>query len=290
MEIFKALLFGILEGITEWLPVSSTGHLILLDRIMTLHVGADLRFTELFRELFQVMIQLGAIGACAIRCFDRLFPFSRKKSRQERKNALSLYGKLVISGLPAALLGVFGDRVLEALTGKDIDGWLYHAFTVAIALIVYGIVFLIPEKHFPRIGNAEVTIESISVLKAFGIGCFQALSIIPGTSRSGSTILGGMLLGLDRRTAAEYSFLLAIPTMTGASFLKVLKFTDTVNTLALSVPREAYVLLFTGMMAAFLVSLVMIDFLLDFVKKHSFRGFGIYRILLGIAVLLFSAF
>ena len=289
MDIVKSLLFGILEGITEWLPVSSTGHLILLDRILTLHVGADDRFSALFSELFQVLIQLGAIGACAIRCFDRLFPRTASGETSERKNALSLYGKLVLSGIPAAILGLAGDRILEHFTGKDIDGLLYRASTVALMLIVYGILFLIPEKRLPVLGRRVSDVASISAPKAFAIGCFQALSIIPGTSRSGSTILGGMLLGLDRKAAAEYSFLLAIPTMTGASLLKVLKFARALSALSLTVPREAYVLLFTGMLSAFLVSLVMIDFLFDFVKKHTFFGFGIYRVLLGIAVLLFSA-
>ena len=289
MDIVKSLLFGVLEGITEWLPVSSTGHLILLGRIMTLQIGMDDRFSALFSELFQVLIQLGAIGACAIRCFDRLFPRECPISTCERRNALSLYGKLMLSGIPAALLGIAGDRIFEHFTGKDIDGLLYRASTVALMLIVYGILFLIPEKRLPVIGDRVSDVASISAPKAFAIGCFQALSIIPGTSRSGSTILGGMLLGLDRRTAAEYSFLLAIPTMTGASLLKVLKFARAISALSLEVPREAYVLLFTGMLSAFLVSRVMIDFRLDFVKKHTFRGFGIYRILLGCAVLLLSA-
>ena len=289
MDIAKSLLFGILEGITEWLPVSSTGHLILLERMLSLRVGTDDTFAALFSELFQVLIQLGAIGACAIRCFDRLFPRACPISTCERRNALSLYGKLVLSGIPAAILGLAGDRIFEHFTGKDIDGLLYRASTVALMLIVYGILFLIPEKRLPVLGSRVSDVASISAPKALAIGCFQALSIIPGTSRSGSTILGGMLLGLDRRTAAEYSFLLAIPTMTGASLLKVLKFARAISALSLSVPREAYVLLFTGMLSAFLVSLVMIDFLLDFVKKHTFRGFGIYRILLGCAVLLLSA-
>jgi undecaprenyl-diphosphatase len=289
MDIAKSLLFGILEGITEWLPVSSTGHLILLERILTLRVGTDDRFTALFSELFQVLIQLGAIGACAIRCFDRLFPRACGAAICERRSALSLYGKLVLSGIPAALLGIVGDRVLTHFMGKDIDGLLYRASTVALMLIVYGILFLIPEERLPILGDRVSDVASISAPKALAIGCFQALSIIPGTSRSGSTILGGMLLGLDRRTAAEYSFLLAIPTMTGASLLKVLKFASAISALSLEVPREAYILLFTGMLSAFLVSLVMIDFLLDFVKKHTFRGFGIYRVLLGCAVLLLSA-
>lgn len=291
MECFKALLFGILEGITEWLPVSSTGHLILLDRILSLSVGTELGadFTAAFRALFEVTVQLGAIGAVAVRCFERLFPFlCRKKTAEERRRALSIYPKLVLSGIPAAAIGLFGDRLLARFTGKDIDGWLYNGTVVAAALILYGVAFLIPDRLFSRKGSEIRTVEQVGYGTAMAIGCFQALSIVPGTSRSGSTILGGRLLGLSRTAAAEYSFLLAVPTMAGASLIKAADFVSYVSTEGIPVPAEAYLVLAVGTLTAFVVSCFVIDFLMDFVKKHSFAPFGIYRILLGAAVLLFG--
>ena len=287
MELLKALLFGILEGVTEWLPVSSTGHIILLDRFLQLNVGGEISptFTKAFSELFQVVIQLGAVMAVALKCFDRISPFSKGKTVAERRYTLALYGKLVLSGIPAALLGLVGDRVIEHFTGKDIDAWLYNGTTVAVMLILYGILFLIPEGRLPHVQEPVTEIHAVSAGKAFLIGCFQALSIIPGTSRSGSTILGGMLLGLSRPVAAEYSFLLAIPTMAGASILKSAGFISFVRETGVTVPLYAYFVLLIGSAVAFLVSCLVLDFLVDFVKKHSFAPFGIYRILLGTAVL-----
>ncbi|MBO5270249.1 MAG: undecaprenyl-diphosphate phosphatase [Clostridia bacterium] len=305
MELLKALLFGILEGITEWLPVSSTGHLILLDRFLSLNVemgsGAEAaRFAELFRETFDVVVQLGAIGAVTVRYFDRLFPFlsrtprcgaTRNHAPHYGKKTLGLYGKLVLSGIPAALVGTLGDRLLAHFTGRDLDGLLYRVPVVAVMLILYGVLFLIPDGKLPCLAakrDAIRTAEDVSPITAFLIGCFQALSIVPGTSRSGATILGGRMLGLSRAAATEYSFFLAVPTMAGAALLKTLKFGSFVAEHSVSVPIEAYRVLTVGALSAFVVSLLAIDFLMSTVRKHSFRAFGVYRILLGAAVLLFA--
>lgn len=287
MEFLKALLFGILEGVTEWLPVSSTGHIILLDHLLQLDVGGEIsrEFSEAFSELFLVMIQLGAVMAVGIRFFHKIDPFGRGKPLSERKMTRRLYGRLVLSGIPAALCGIVGDHIVEHFTGKDIDGWLYNGTTVAFMLILYGIFFMIPEKRIPQLSPPVLDVYNVSAGRALAIGCFQALSIVPGTSRSGATILGGMTMGLSRTAAAEYSFLLAIPTMAGASLLKALRFLSYVSESKVTVPLSAYAVLFVGMATAFVVSLFVLDFLLDFVKKHSFLPFGVYRILLGIAVL-----
>ncbi len=287
MEYFKALLFGILEGVTEWLPVSSTGHLILLDRLLRLNVGGAIsaEFSEAFSELFEVMIQLGAVAAVGIRFFKRIDPFGFGKTQLERSMTRRLYGRLVLSGIPAALCGTVGDALVEKLTGRDVDAWLYNAETVSFTLILYGVFFLIPERRLPHLSKPVIDVYGVSAGRALMIGCFQALSIVPGTSRSGATILGGMMVGLTRRAAAEYSFLLAIPTMAGASLLKVLRFSLYVSESGVTVPPSAYIVLFIGMATAFVVSLLVLDFLLDFVKRHSFFSFGIYRILLGALVL-----
>ena len=287
MEFLKALLFGILEGITEWLPVSSTGHIILLDRFLHLNALGEIstEFSEAFSELFLVVIQLGAVMAVGIRFFHKIDPFGRGKTVEERRVTRRLYGRLVLSGIPAALCGIVGDFIVEHITGKDIDTWLYSGTTVACMLILYGVFFMIPEKRLPRLSLPVLDVYNVGAGRAFAIGCFQALSIVPGTSRSGATILGGMMMGLSRTAAAEYSFLLAIPTMAGASLLKALRFFSYVLESGVTVPLSAYTVLFVGTATAFVVSLFVLDFLLDFVKKHSFLPFGVYRILLGIAVL-----
>ena len=263
---FEALLFGILEGVTEWLPVSSTGHLILLERWL------KPSFTPAFFSLFEVVIQLGAILAVMVLFFAPLWPFSRKKSREERKNAWLLWGKILLATLPAALAGAVLEDVL--------DRYLYNAPTVAAALIFYGVWFLLLENR-PRPARVS-RLEELGVKDALGIGVFQVLSLIPGTSRSGSTILGGRVLGVDRPAAAAFSFYMAVPVMAGASLLKTVKFlrADTV------LSREEGVFLAVGVLTAFLVSLVTVRFLMDFVRRHSFRGFGVYRIVLGGLVLL----
>ena len=264
--ILEALLFGILEGVTEWLPVSSTGHLILLQGVLQAPWEAR------FLSLFEVVIQLGAILAVPTLFFTPLWPFSRKKMALERKSTWLLWGKILLATLPAALAGALLEDIL--------DSYLYSVPTVAVALILYGILFLILEKskRAPRI----LAVESLGVKDALMIGCFQVLSLVPGTSRSGSTVLGGMMIGADRATAAFFSFYLAIPVMLGASLLKTAKFFLSGEVLC----SEEWILLGTGVLTAYLVSLSVIRFLLDFVRRHSFVAFGMYRILLGVAVLL----
>ncbi len=262
----EGLLFGILEGITEWLPVSSTGHLILLRRFLSPS------FDDAFFSLFEVVIQLGAILAVVCLFFGELWPLSRKAEGGERKKILALWGKILIATAPAALIGFFFEDIL--------DFFFYNPISVAITLVLYGIVFLILEKIARK---TEVNdLESIKIKDALCIGLFQCLSLIPGTSRSGSTMIGGRLLGLSRSTAASLSFFLAIPTMAGAGLLRALRFLSAGE--ALSAPEG--VALALGTVTAFAVSLISLRFLMDFVRRHSFAPFGIYRIVLGVAVLL----
>ena len=267
LEMLKVLLLGIVEGITEWLPVSSTGHMILLDEFLQLNVSDG------FKEMFFVVIQLGAILAVPVLFWKKLFPFSKSSTQEERKSILSLWLKVCVGVIPAAVLGFIFDDLL--------DEYLYNFVVVAIALIVYGVAFIIIEKS-----DMEYRIDSvydISYKDALIIGSYQVLSLIPGTSRSGSTILGGMLMGVSRTASAEFSFFLAIPVMFGASLLKILKFILKGFTVA---PFEL-LLLIIGIVVSFIVSVFVIDFLMSFVKKHSFRSFGIYRIALGIVVIIY---
>ncbi len=276
LEILKAVFLGIVEGITEWLPVSSTGHMILVDEFISLKVSPE------FMELFLVVIQLGAICAVPVFFFSKLNPFSKKKSEAEKKATWSLWAKVVVGVLPAAVLGVLLDDFL--------DEHLYNYIVVALALVIYGIVFILIEKL--RKNKAESKsfdcyrierIEDLTYRDALVIGAFQVLSLIPGTSRSGSTIIGGMLTGVSRSVSAEFSFFMAIPVMIGASLLKIVKFIAE----GFTVTSEELVLLFVGILVSFLVSLAAIKFLMDFVKRHTFIPFGIYRIALGAAVLIF---
>jgi len=285
-EYLKATLYGIVEGITEWLPVSSTGHLILIQDFLPFAFTSDQEMIEQYSEMFQVVIQLGAILAVVVLFWHRLWPFSSTKSSLEKRNTWSLWFKVVIASIPAALIGIVGDKILESLSGKDIDGWLYNSLVVAAALIVYGIAFIVIERfHKGSMAKIE-TVEEISYPKALAIGAFQALSIIPGTSRSGSTILGSMLLGLSRTAAAEFCFFMAIPAMAGASAIKALGFFQYLGETATPVPTAAWITLLIGCAVSFGVSMIAIRFLMDFVKKHSFSVFGVYRILLGALVLL----
>ncbi len=265
LEILKAILFGIVEGITEWLPVSSTGHLILLDEFIRLDV------TPAFYEMFEVVIQLGAILAVIVLFFHKLNPFSQKKDSLEKKNTWNLWFKVVVAVLPSAVLGLALDDWMDA--------HLYNYVVVAIALIVYGVAFLLVEK---RVAATNIhSVFDIDYRTALFIGAFQCLSLIPGTSRSGSTILGAILLGVSRSAGAEFSFFLAIPTMLGASALKALKYL-----LEGLVPSGTeWAVLITGCIVSFLVSVLVIRVLMDFVRRHSFAPFGVYRILLGTAVL-----
>ena len=271
IEILKAVLFGIVEGITEWLPISSTGHLILLEKFIHLNV------TEAFYELFQVVIQLGAIGAVLVLFFQKLNPFSLKKTDIQKKNTWNLWFKVVIAVLPSAVLGLLFDDFL--------DEHLYNYITVALMLIVYGVAFLVVEKKAGHKLHIQ-DVQDIDYKTAFLIGAFQCLSLIPGTSRSGATILGALLLGVSRSAGAEFSFFLAIPTMLGASALKLFKFLLEGN---LPTVNELTILL-VGCAVSFLVSILVIRVLMDFVRKRSFAPFGVYRIVLGAAVLLYFLF
>ena len=287
LEILKALLFGIVEGITEWLPVSSTGHIILLDEFITLSVAPELgqTFAEEYMSMFEVVIQLGAILAVVVMFFGKLNPFARSKSLCERKQTWSLWCKVAVASIPAALIGIVGDKLLEKATGKNIDDWIYNFVTVAIALVVYGILFIIVEKWQASKPTKVKDVHDISYSQAMLIGCFQTLAIIPGTSRSGSTILGARTLGIERPAAAEFSFFMGIPAMLGASLIKTYGFFDYVSEANVSVPPLAWMVLAIASLTAFLVSLAAIRFLMDFVKKHSFAAFGWYRIALGVLVL-----
>ncbi len=278
VEILKAILLGIIEGITEWLPISSTGHMILFDEFVTLNVSED------FKEMFFVVIQLGAILAVPTLFWNKLWPFSKSKSKEERSGVLSLWLKVIVGAVPAAVIGLLLDDIL--------DEYLYTPWVVAAALVVYGVAFIVIEKiksaknkcadggevaHQFRVND----VSELTYRDALTIGAFQVLSLIPGTSRSGSTILGGMLTGVSRVASAEFSFYMAIPIMLGASLLKVVKFIFG----GTSVSAFEIILLLIGIAVAYIVSVAVIKFLMDFVKRHSFTAFGIYRIVLGAIVI-----
>jgi undecaprenyl-diphosphatase len=276
-EILKTILLGIVEGITEWLPISSTGHMILLDEFLSFSVGSG-DFGVEFYNFFEVVIQLGAILAVIVTYFGKLNPLAPSKSAVEKKATWSLWFKVVVAVIPSAVAGVLLDDLLDA--------HLYNYLTVAVALIVYGVAFILIEKY--KKGEPAVNdTHGITYKTALLVGAFQMLSLIPGTSRGGATILGAMLLGLSRSAAAEFSFFLAIPTMLGASLLRGLKFFMYVGESGVSVPASAWVVLAVGTVTAFVVSMAAIKFLTDFVKKHSFSAFGVYRIVLGALVLLY---
>lgn len=289
IEILKSVLYGILEGVTEWLPVSSTGHLILLEEFLPLSVAPALgtTFAEEYFSMFEVVIQLGAILAVVVMFFGKLNPFSPKKDKTQKKSTWILWGKVVIASIPAAIIGVVLDKIIEIATGKDIDGWIYNWQVVSAALIVYGVLFIIIE-HIHKGKAARIdSVEDISLRQAALIGCFQAISIVPGTSRSGSTILGSRLIGIGRGAAAEFSFFMGIPAMAGASLIKGYGFIDYVMESGVSVPASAWIILGIACAVAFGVSMIAIKFLMEFVKKHSFAPFGIYRIALGALVILY---
>ena len=264
--VLLALLFGVLEGVTEWLPISSTGHIILLRHVL------PVTYSDAFFELFEVVIQLGAILAVALLFWRTLCPFGSKKDKHEQKKAFSLWGKILLASLPSAAAGLLLDDL--------IDEHLFNPLTVAISLIFYGVLFLLIERRSrtPRITHKD----DLTARDALWIGAFQVLALIPGTSRSGATILGGLLLGISRPVSALFSFFLGLPTMIGASALKIAKFWLSGGTLA----ATEWITLAVGTLTAFLVSLTTLRFLMDFVRRHTFSAFGIYRILLGAAVLL----
>jgi len=266
-EILKAIFIGIVEGITEWLPISSTGHMILVDEFIKLNLSDE------FKELFFVVIQLGAIAAVPVLFWNKLNPFSKKKSEQERRMTWTLWFKVIVGVIPAAVLGFLLDDFF--------DKHFYNYVVVSVALVVYGILFLVVEKCNKGKEYRINDVHSLSYKDALIIGSFQMLALIPGTSRSGSTILGGMLTGVSRVASAEFSFFMAIPVMLGASLLKVAKFVID----GFTVSGFELLLLGVAMVVSFVVSVASIKFLMDFVKRHSFSPFGVYRIILGAIVL-----
>ena len=275
LEIIKSVIFGIVEGITEWLPISSTGHLILLEQF--------LKFKEVspeFWDMFQVVIQLGAILAVVIIDFKQIWPFTKNKEKAIKKQGILsildkdimiLWGKILVACVPAAVIGLLFDDVFEAL--------FYNPFCIAIALIIFGIAFIIIENWNKGRKAKKETTEQITYKDALIIGIFQLLAaIFPGTSRSGATIIGALLIGLSRPNAANFTFYLAIPTMFGASLLKLVKF-------GFAFTSVEMIVLLVGMVVSFLVSVVVIKLLLNYIRKHDFKVFGYYRIVLGILVL-----
>lgn len=273
MELLKAVLFGIVEGVTEWLPISSTGHLILLNEFITLNVSDE------FRSMFDVVIQLGAILAVIVLFFHKLNPFSPRKTEGEKKQTWQLWFKVIAAIIPSGIVGVLFDDWMEA--------HFHNATVVSIALIVYGVAFILVERrNARRVGGKTVeNVYAIDYKTALLIGCFQCLSLIPGTSRSGSTILGAILIGVGRSAGAEFSFFMAIPTMLGASAIKGLKFVLSGVT---ATGTEIGVLI-VGCVVSFVVSLLVIRGLMEYVRRHSFSAFGVYRIILGVVVLVYFA-
>ena len=268
IKILKAILFGIVEGVTEWLPISSTGHLILLNEFVYLQVSEE------FQSMFDVVIQLGAILAVIVLFFHKLNPFALSKSADEKKNTWTLWFKVIAAIIPSGVVGVLFDDWMDA--------HLHNGIVVSIALIVYGIAFILVErkndgKHLRMVDD----VHAITYKTALMIGLFQCLSLVPGTSRSGSTILGAIMLGVGRSAGAEFSFFMAIPTMLGASAIKLLKFMLS----GVGITSMEIAILAVGCVVSFIVSLLVIKALMDYVRRHSFSAFGVYRIVLGALVL-----
>ncbi|MBS4534899.1 undecaprenyl-diphosphate phosphatase [Clostridium sp. D2Q-14] len=264
IELLKTIILGIVEGITEWLPISSTGHMILVEEFIQLNAS------DAFKEMFFVVIQLGAIMAVVLLYFHKLNPFSPSKSTKEKIDTVSIWFKVVVGVIPAAILGLLFDDWLNE--------HLYNYQTVGIMLIFYGILFIIVENRNKGRGSKVKTFKDLSYKTAFLIGVFQVLALIPGTSRSGATIIGAIILGTSRYIAAEYSFFLSIPVMFGASALKLVKFGFAFTGMEIAI-------LLTGMVVAFAVSIIAIKFLLSYIKNNDFKSFGWYRIILGILVI-----
>ena len=272
-DIIKSIILGIVEGITEWLPVSSTGHIILVEEFLHLNVSAD------FKSMFDVVIQLGAIIAVIILFWNKIWPFQSKKEGGTlfKTNALVLWLKIILSCIPAGLMVVFGlDELCEEL--------FYSPTPIALALIIVGVMFIIIERIYKNKPSSVNTLQDITYLQALLIGVSQVLAaVFPGTSRSGITIITALILGLSRSVAAEYTFVLSVPVMAGASALKLLKFGFDYST-------DEFLILLSGFVSAFVVSLFVIKFLMNFIKKHDFQVFGYYRIILGILVLIYFQF
>lgn len=282
MDLIKAIIFGIIEGITEWLPVSSTGHLILAKSFMQFKNVTD---PKEFFDMFEVVIQLGAILAVVLIYFKNIWPFTKKKSKAMAKNGILshldkditiLWGKILVSCVPAAIIGLLFDEKFEEL--------FYNPTCVALALIIFGIAFIVIENWHKGQKSRVNSVAGITYKDALIIGVFQLLAaIFPGVSRSGATIIGALLIGISRKTSAEYTFYLAVPVMFGASLLKILKF-------GLHFTGLEFAALILGMITAFIVSLFIIKFLMNYIKKHNFIVFGKYRIALGILVLILGMF
>lgn len=265
-EILKVILFGIVEGYTEWLPISSTGHLILVENLIHLNQPEE------FFNVFKVVIQLGAILAIVVLYWHKLWPFSPKKTRAQREDTLVLWAKIVIASIPAAVIGIPFDDI--------IDSYLSTPVVIGITLLVYGVIFIVLEKHYRGKSFAINRTSEIDLRTAFLIGCFQCLSLIPGTSRSGATILGAMLLGCSRGASAEFSFFLGIPAMAGASLIKMIKF-------GFGFTGAQILILLLGMLISFIVAIYTVRYLMGYIRKHDFTVFGYYRIVLGIIVLIY---
>jgi undecaprenyl-diphosphatase len=266
VEIIKAIIIGIIEGITEWLPISSTGHMILAEEFI------EMNMTDEFMEMFRVVIQLGAIMAVVVLFWNKLFPFSFKDGMRVKNDIFSLWIKVLIATLPAALIGLpFDDKI---------DEMFYNYKTVAITLIAYGVLFIIMENQNKSKVSAINSFDRLNYRAVLLIGAFQVLALIPGTSRSGATILGAIMIGCSREIAAEFSFYLAIPVMFGASLLKLVKF-------GFAFSQIEIIILLTGMIVAFAVSVLAIKFLMGYIKKNDFKAFGYYRIILGLIVIFY---
>ncbi|HJC34773.1 undecaprenyl-diphosphate phosphatase [Mediterraneibacter glycyrrhizinilyticus] len=266
LDILKAIIFGIVEGITEWLPISSTGHLIIMEELLKLDQG------DAFFEMFQVVIQLGAILAVVVIYFHKLNPFSPKKTQKQKMMTWQIWIKVVIGCLPAAVVGILFD--------DWIDKTLYHWYVVALMLIVYGILFIVVENYQKGKEPQVTKFSQLTIPMILIIGVFQMLAMIPGTSRSGATIVGALMIGVSRSVATEYTFFLAIPVMFGASLLKLIKFGFSFTAMQVAV-------LLVGMVVSFAVSIVAIKFLMSYIRKNDFKAFGYYRIVLGVIVFLF---
>lgn len=264
-DFIRSIILGIVEGITEWLPISSTGHLIIVEELIG-YISSDA-----FMEMFEVVIQLGAILAVVVIYFKKLNPFDREKTQVEKTNTINLWIKVIIACIPAGIVGVLFNDLM--------DKYLFNPTVVAIALIVYGVAFIVIESKRNKDSIKCKNLDKMPLKTAVGIGLFQVLSLVPGTSRSGSTIIGGLLLGTTRYVATEFTFFLAIPVMFGASLLKLIKF---------GLPSfYELVMLIVGMFISFVVSVLAIKFLLSYIKRNSFKIFGYYRIALGIIVLIY---
>jgi undecaprenyl-diphosphatase len=270
LEIFKVIILGIVEGFTEWLPISSTGHMLLVDEFIKLDVSQE------FKDMFFVVIQLGAILAVVILFWEKMWPFKKKGEDNSilKKETWSIWFKVVVACIPGAVVTLLFDDYIEA--------HLETPTVISIALIFYGILFIIIENWNKKRTPKVETLNDITYKTAFIIGLFQVLSIIPGTSRSGATIIGALIIGVSRIAAAEFTFFLAVPVMFGLSFIKLIKF-------GFAFSQAELVILIVGMVVAFAVSLVVIKFLMSYIKKHDFKIFGVYRIILGIIVLLYFA-